>query len=75
MLKVTVSIVFLLSAVCAKNDNNKKQIFFPMSGTQLETSLKAKIINSFNYQRSNVEPTAGDMRYIVSGNLYLSTIK
>ena len=67
MMKVTVSILLLLSVVFAKNNNNNNnQISYPLSGTELETSLKTQIVNSFNYQRSNVQPTAGDMRYMVS---------
>ena len=67
MLRECVSIIMLLCLVCAKdNDNNKNKYNYPVSGTQLDTDLKDRIVNSFNYQRSNVQPTPGDMRYLVS---------
>ena len=70
MQKITISILFLLSVVYAKNDNDKNNIIYPLAGTELETSLKSKIVSSFNYQRSNVQPTAGDMRYVVSKRVF-----
>ena len=61
----------LLCLVCAKdnnNNNNNNKYNYPVSGTQLDSDLKNRIVESFNYQRSNVQPTPGDMRYVVSQN-------
>lgn len=65
MLRVCVLMTLLLCLVCAKDDQNKNKYNYPVSGTQLDTDLKNRIVKSFNYQRSSVQPTPGDMRYVV----------
>ena len=71
LMKLTGLLVTLMVClVLAKNDNkdneNENGGTVPLSHTQLEYNLKKNIVQSLNYHRANVEPTAADMRYVVS---------